>query len=254
MNGLWRKALYGIIAAMILSSLIFLFLAAFKPCWLSRYTDYSVPALSFLPLVSGFLLVRRYSFSSVFGRCFSFLTSASSLWFLGEASWMFQSVILGEEMPFPSFSDFLWMSGYIFIGLGIYVMFKMFNPLSVMRRGRLILILSLTFAASMVTLALTPKIYSGATLIELFIYDWYLVMDIIYMGLLLVVFQTFMGGRISKAWLTLIIGIAVTLVADFFFNLATSVDSETYLLLGDLIYMNGYSLIALGFIQHGMEL
>ncbi|MEM3045073.1 MAG: hypothetical protein QXV77_06240 [Candidatus Bathyarchaeia archaeon] len=254
MSGPWRKALYGVISAMVSSSLIFLLLAAFRPYWLSRYTDYSVAVLSFLPVVSGFFLVRRYSFGSVFGKCFSFLTSASTLWFLGEASWMFQSIVLGEGMPFPSFSDFLWMSGYVFIGLGVYAMFKMFNPFSFMRRRRLISILSLTSAASMITLALTPEIYKGASLIELFIYDWYIVMDIIFLGLLYIIFQTFMGGGISRAWLTLILGIAVTLLADFFFNLATSMDSETYLLFGDLIYMNGYSLIALGFIRHGMEL
>jgi hypothetical protein len=52
----------------------------------------------------------------------------------------------------------------------------------------------------------------------------------------------------------LIAGIAAILSADALFNLAVSIRSEGYLLLSDLIYMNGYSLMALGFAAHAMEL
>jgi len=250
----FKGALYGIIAVMIGSFLLFFVIAVLKPNQLSSYTDYSVPALSFLPVISGFLLIKRYSFSSVFGRCFSFLTAASALWFLGEALWTVQAKLLGVELPFPSLSDLFWMCGYIFIGLGVYAMFKLFNPISAMDRRKLVLTLSLTAAAAAATLILTPLIYEGAPLIELIIYTWYLVMDVIFLGLLTVIFQTFMGGRVSRAWLIMISGLAAIFLADILFNLATYMDSEIHLLSGDLIYMIGYSLIALGFIEHGIEL
>ncbi|MEM2122347.1 MAG: hypothetical protein QXE79_01795 [Candidatus Bathyarchaeia archaeon] len=249
-----KGALYGIIAAIGVSFLLFFMIAVLKPSWLDSYTDYSVAILSFLPVASGFQLIRRYSFSSIFGKCFSFLTSASALWFLGEALWPIQTRVLGVGMPFPSVSDLLWMSGYIFFGFGLYTMFKMFNPATITGRKKFILILLLTLVASVFTLILTLQIYKGAPFIEQIIYTWYLVMDVVFLGLLSVIFQTFRGGKVSKAWLIMISGLAAIFLADILFNLATYMDSEVQLLSGDLIYMIGYSLMALSFIEHAIEL
>ncbi|MEM2902549.1 MAG: hypothetical protein QXO32_07475 [Candidatus Bathyarchaeia archaeon] len=248
--GKW--AFRGIAAVMAASSFLYLILAVARPSLLDTYTDYSVAALAFLPVVTGFYLVDRYGSRSIFGKCFAYLTSGATLWFLGELLWPVYTRILNVETPFPSLSDLFWMSGYVFMGLGTYTILKRFNPTYALKRRTILSISLLTAALSVITFTLASKIYK-APLIDLIIYNYYLIADIVILGLLTMIYSIFRGGKISKAWLILVTGITTTFLADIFFNLATSTDSETYLLFSDLIYMNGYSLIALGFTTHAIE-
>ena len=252
MSTIRKGPFYGVVAVMVVSSILYFTILLAKPSILDTFTDFSVAVLSFLPVISGFHLVNRYSLDSPFGKCFAFLTAGSSLWFLGEALWPVYTRILKVNMPFPSLSDLFWMSGYIFMGLGAYIIFTIFNPIYVLKRRIILLTLLLIAVSSVVTLILTPKIYKAPPL-NLVIYNYYLIADIVVLGLLSTVYRVFRGGKISKAWLILTYGITIILLADLFFNLATSIESETYLLFSDLIYMNGYSLLALGFIAHAIE-
>ncbi|MEM2082437.1 MAG: hypothetical protein QXU06_03550 [Candidatus Bathyarchaeia archaeon] len=246
-------ASHGIMAAMIAGSLLFFIIALSDPPLLDAFTDYSVAILSFLPVASGSILTRRYGPDSIFGRCFALLTAGLALWFLGEALWPIHTRVLGIEMPSPSIMDVLWMAGYIFIGLGIYSMLKMFWPASGPRRRAVIIASCFVAVASAIVLILAPQIYEASPL-ELFIYEYYLISDAILLGLLSILYRTFKGGRVSRAWLILAVGLTAISLADAFFNLATSLGSGAHLLFSDLIYMNGYSLIALGFVEHAKEL
>lgn len=252
MSARGRWAFHGIAAVMAVSSFLFLIIAVTKPSLLDTYTDYSVAILSFLPVITGFHLVDRYGSRSVFGKCFAYLTSGSTLWFLGELLWPIYTKILKVEMPFPSLSDIFRMSGYIFMGLGTYTILTRFNPTYALKRRTVFLTSLLTAAVSLITLILASKIYK-APLLNLIIYNYYLISDIVILSLLSIIYSIFRGGRISKAWLILVAGITTIFLADIFFNLATSIDSETYILFSDLIYMNGYSLTALGFTAHAIE-
>lgn len=247
----WRIAFHGIAIAMAASSLLFLAIAISSPSLLDAFTDLGVAILSSLPAILGFLLARRYGIGTPFGRCFALLAAGSALWAIGECLWPIYTKILGEEMPFPSPMDALWMSGYAFMGLGIYAMLRIFGPIR--GRGSAILASCSVAIASAIILIAAPKIY-GSSPMELLIHDYYLISDVAILGLLFLAYQTFRGGRVSRAWLILIAGIAAILSADALFNLAVSIRSEGYLLLSDLIYMNGYSLMALGFAAHAMEL
>ncbi|MEM3754406.1 MAG: hypothetical protein QXE19_01790 [Candidatus Bathyarchaeia archaeon] len=101
---------------------------------------------------------------------------------------------------------------------------------------------------------LTPIIYKESSALEQFVYGYYLVADIVILSLLITGYMIFKGGKVSKSWLILILGLVVTFLADILFNLANSIDSEFYLNLGDLAYINGYCLITLGLIKHLIEL
>jgi|YelNatPaOPRAMG01_1025707.scaffolds.fasta_scaffold01767_12 hypothetical protein len=243
-----------VIIEAIFSTIALIMLTLNSP-FLDLFTDYAVAICAFFPVAAGFLLIKKYGiFNSLFGKCFSFLTAGLTLWFLGEFLWPIYSRVLNVEMPFPSLMDFLWMGGYIFIGIGVYIIFTIFKPNLVLKRLTRFLIIFLTLIVILAIIFLTPIIYYKASFLEQVIYCYYLIADIIILSLLMVVYRIFKGGEISKAWLILVLGIIVIFLADIFFNLATSINSEFYLSLGDLIYINGYSLTALGLIKHLMKL
>jgi hypothetical protein len=250
-----QKLFFAIIAiAEVLLSITFLFMLAFNSS-LIEFTDYAVAICAFFSAAAGFLLIKKYgTFNSLFGKCFSFLTTGLTLWFLGESLWSVYTRILNLDMPFPSLMDYLWMSGYVFIGIGVYTIFTIFKPNLMLKRSTYFSIIFSTLIVVIAIVFLTPVIYKEATLLEKIIYCYYLTADIIILSLIIVVYRVFKGGKVSKAWLILVSGITVIFLADIFFNLATSINSEFYLRLGDLIYINGYSLIALGLIKHSMEL
>jgi len=244
-----------IIAVEALFSLISLIMLALNISLIDLFTDYAVAICAFLAAVAGLLLIKKYgSFDSLFGKCFSFLTVGLILWFLGEALWPFYTRVLNIEMPFPSLMDYLWMGGYIFIGVGVYIIFRIFKPNLILKRTARFLITFLTLIVVLTVIFLTPIIYKEASILEQAIYCYYLTADIVILSILIVVYRVFKGGEVSKAWLILILGITITFLADIFYNLATSVDSEFYLSLGNLIYINGYSLIALGLVEHSIKL
>ncbi|MBS7658479.1 MAG: hypothetical protein QXL69_03915 [Candidatus Bathyarchaeia archaeon] len=249
-----RKLYLSIIIIDAIFSILFFLLLRLNMCLVELFTDYAVPVSAFLPVITGFSLIKKYnSFNSLFGKCFSFLTTGLTLWFLGEVLWPIYTRILNIEMPSPSLMDFLWMSGYIFIGVGVYWIFTIFKPKLILKRTTLLLIVFLTLIAVLTIIYLTPIIYKGSLVLEQFIYGYYLVMDISILSFLTIVHRVFKGGEISKPWLILIAGLTVTFLADIFFNLATSINSKLYLSIGDLIYINGYSLIGLGLTKHLIE-
>lgn len=255
MKNLIAKFFISIIIIEALFSTLFFITLILNKSLLDFFTDYAVPICAFLPVVAGLLLVKKHNaFNSLFGKCFSFLTAGLTLWFLGEALWPIYTRILAIEVPFPSLMDLLWMIGYIFIGVGIYWIFTFFKPTLILKRATLILIIFLALITVLTIAYLTPIIYEGCSILERFIYGYYLAMDIIILSLLTTIYMVFKGGKVSKPWLILIAGLTVTFLADIFFNLATSVNSEFYLTIGDLIYINGYSLIGLGLTKHLMEL
>ncbi|MEM3754407.1 MAG: hypothetical protein QXE19_01795 [Candidatus Bathyarchaeia archaeon] len=47
----------------------------------------------------------------------------------GEVLWPIYTRVLNIEMPSFSLMDFLWMCGYIFIGIGVYIIFTIFEPM-----------------------------------------------------------------------------------------------------------------------------
>ncbi len=251
-----QKLFFKIIVAVeALFSLISLIMIASNSSLIGLFTDYAVPICAFFTVIAGFMLIKKYgSFGSLFGKCFSFLTIGLTLWFLGEALWPVYTRVLNIEEPFPSLMDYLWMSGYIFIGVGVYIIFRIFKLNLILKRITRFLIIFLTLIGVLAIIFLTPIIYKGASILEQVIYCYYLAADIVILSILIAVHRVFKGGEVSKAWLILILGITVTFLADIFYNLATSINSEFYLSLGDLIYINGYSLIALGLIEHSIKL
>jgi hypothetical protein len=253
-NLLAQKFFISVIIIEALLSILFFIILTLNSALLNSFTDYAVAVCAFLPVAAGFSLTKRYSFNSLFGKCFSFLTAGLALWFLGEALWPIYTQILNIESPFPSLMDFLWMIGYVFIGIGVYWIFMIFKPKLILKRTTLFLIVFLTLIAVLTIAFLTPIIYGGGLALELLIYGYYLAADIVILSLLVTVYKVFKGGEIARPWLILIVGLIVTFLADVFFNLAINTDSEFYLSLGDLIYINGYSLIALGLIKNLIEL
>ncbi len=250
-----QKMFFMIVAIIeaVFSAIVLIMLILNSP-FLGLFTDYAIPICAFFSVAAGFLLIKKYGiFNSLFGKCFSFLTTGLTLWCLGELLWPIYSRVLNVEMLFPSLMDFLWMGGYIFIGIGVYIIFTIFKPNLILKHLTQFLIIFLTLMVILAIIFLTPIIYK-ASFLEQVIYCYYLTADIIILSLLIVVYRIFKEGEISKAWLILVLGIMVIFLADIFFNLATSIKSEFYLSLGDLIYINGYSLTALGLIKHSMKL
>lgn len=66
------------------------------------------------------LVVFRQKLDGLFGRAYAALASGMTLWFVAEMIWAYNSIVLGIELPFPSFADVLWLAGYGPLGFHLF--------------------------------------------------------------------------------------------------------------------------------------
>lgn len=170
-------------------------------------------------------------------------------WTLGELIWGVFDVVTGN-VPVPSPADVAWVLGFVFFSMGLYRQYIVINP----KR--------LDFARKVV-----PTVWIGSFVIPLillvalrsltvdaYVDYWYSVADfsVGFSGLLF--FMTFQGGRMSHAW----VGLILFGLSDFLYAWAVqtglyawSVDQGNLLsLVIDSSYIAAYLILALGFLSH----
>lgn len=148
-----------------------------------------------------------------------------ALWAIAEFWWGIAALI-GQEVPYPSGADFLWLIGYLPMYFALAVRIRSL-PASVGRLQRAGLVCSALGSIGWTVFFILKPILAGNDAPHL----WESVLNILFpladLVLLLLVFRIFFSyqhGRYGRAWVWLSIGFLLHSISNLIFSYATTVD------------------------------
>lgn len=217
----------------------------------SFWNDFSLNAATvgaaFFTAAAALMVMSAYHQQDAVHRVWLFFSIGFTLWALAEIIWSYYNLTVGD-VPIPSLSDYLWMAGYLFFGLGFVWQYRILFTLT-LQRGLVFLV-----GISLITLAATwfMQFQFGDLSSSSFVNLFYPIADL---GVAIVAFRlvwSFRGGAMARAWLALL----VFSLADGFYAwleqtgaYAWSVSTGNILsLIADSIYIAAYLLLAVGFL------
>lgn len=77
-----------------------------------------------------FSLLVFVSSDTKYRRIFSMFVLGLGLWFVAEVVWTYYVQVLDVEVPFPSFADFFYFGGYLFVGIFLIKIVRMLAHLN----------------------------------------------------------------------------------------------------------------------------
>jgi len=193
------------------------------PRWLYILSSTVEPAFSLIPVILAAFSLRVYRGDRWFAQVDSFLFLGFLLWFLGEFTWSFYTLILGVQIPYPSLADAFWLAGYplVLVGMVAFV-----SPFKVAMRRRNLLVASVVSVAALgfVVRGLVLPVLSFSTdIISDVVGLAYPMLDIALLFALIMGLLLFWGGKMARWWYWLIAGAILTAVGDILFSYFTAI-------------------------------
>jgi hypothetical protein len=252
------KDLQGIYKVGLLTAVGLVLLYAFQgyyPYFMYFFSNAFPPVISGAAvLVSGLSLERYWRMSKgKFPVIWLYFTAGLLLWFLGEIVWAGYTLILGEELPYPSAADVFWIAGYIpfFIALFLYV--KLFG--NALNKKTMALSMAATTILTILVVAalLIPALNAEedlATLVMDFAYPLLdlLLFSVAHLGLLI-----FWRGKLGRSWLLVNTAITMDTCADILFSYTTIQGIYYCGHMLELLYHFAYLFFLMAFYIHTKE-
>jgi len=220
------------------------------------------PFVAGVAVLSSFFALQRYwdNIGTRLSKIWLCFTLGMLLWFLGELGWAVYTMVLNVEIPYPSFADVFWLSGYVplFIALLLYMQLlkpaistKMFLGAGTIIASMSVIVLSLLMIPILAKVSQQDFI---TTSIDLAYPSLDLILLLAAILGLLVFTVTRLKGRIRIAWLLINAAILANVLGDMTFSY-TNLNGTYYN--GhpqELLFHWGYLLFALAFYTHAREL
>lgn len=192
-------------------------------------------------------------------RVWNYLLAGLLLWSAGDLVWAFYALVLQIDVPYPSWADAVWVSGYFLIFIGLYAQFRTYNVRPTAATWRNIAIFAAALLALTGYFVLLPILQSfdSERLLESFLNVFYPLLDLVLLPLCFLILGTLGGGRLAIAWRIITLGFMLRAVSDLVFARITwdgsympggqiNLISSLY----DFIYAMSYLTIALGFVAY----
>lgn len=188
-------------------------------------------------------------------------TSIGKVWLLlglGIMGWCIGDIIYAyyenytEVAPFPSIADLFYLLAYIPLSWGLILQMRLLQiklPLGEKIIIAIIFIIVCIIVAVFVIVIPIQEEYPipEDELIGYLVSALYPIVDLILLLCVIIVFAKFRKGKIHVAWILLLMGILMTLIADILFNWVESIVEETATFeLYDLLFLIGYVFIYIG--------
>jgi hypothetical protein len=207
-------------------------------------------------VVSSFWILRKYAAHNpkpAFSMAWICFSAGIFMFFLGALIIVAQITFLGTA-PFPSFADFFYISGYLILGLGLFLIFKLFSPAFSNKMLTLSAVSNISLSAIVGYSLLTPIMTSRTNFPTMAFSAAYPILDAGLSVPILANFIIFVKGALGKAWFFLTLGIALNIVADLLFGYAELLGFyyEGHPL--ELFWLWGYVALLIGCYIHRREL
>lgn len=217
-----------------------------------------VVLLTFVPLIggiNGLLIARKWGgWQSIFGKCIIFISLGLLGWSFGDFVWSYFNLVEQIEVPYPSVADLGFFSIVPLWFLGIVYLLKTLKAKFAFKSwdGRALLII-LPLSAFVITYFLFLKdktFFEGGDPIKSFFDIAFPLGDVIILSLALLAFASalkFLGGRMKKPIMILILGFFFQYITDFSFSYTSSTGEYFNGSWVDMLY-----LVAQFFVSYGL--
>jgi hypothetical protein len=206
------------------------------------------------------LLWRTFRRGETLSIVWGYLTVGLVMWTAGEVIWSSDQLLFGNELPYPSTADVLWIGGYIPVILALAVRFFTFRiPLTRLWQYVILgsFLVGVVFAIKYVIIpSLTENLWAGP--LEILVTTLYPIGDLIVALFALLLVLVLSGGLLFGPWRLIAVGYFCFAASDLFYALAIldqvyQVDPASGLNLIsysiNLLYTAAYVLVALGLYQ-----
>jgi hypothetical protein len=179
-------------------------------------------AFSLVPLVLAAFSLRMYRRDKWFGRVDSLLLAGFSLWFLGEFTWSFYSLILGVRIPYPSLADVFWLVAYPFVVAGMLAFVYPFRSAISVRNIVVAHVVSLLAVVLVLAGLIIPVLSFSSDMFSNVVGFAYPMLDIALLFVSIMGIMLFWGGKIVRSWYWLIAGAILMSIGDILFSYLTA--------------------------------
>ncbi len=198
-----------------------------------------------------FYLSTIYKTSTTVGKVWLCLGLGLLFWTIGEIMFSYYELFTDIE-PFPSMSDFFYLSAYILLSAGLIVQMHLTKiKLTLLEKSIIAVIFLVITIIVVITVIVLPFQEVGpipdSEIFSYFVAALYPIFDLVLILCVLIVFAKIHRGKINIAWVILLIGFSLSTIADIIFNWSASVGSIDLLFQPyDLIYFMSYIAIING--------
>jgi len=226
-----------------------------NPQFMLVFSNIVFPATAGVAVMASFWTVKRYAAHNprpMFSTAWIGVSAWLLTWFLGESTWAVY-VVLFQIDPFPSFADVFYIAGYVFLGIALFLILKLFSSVFSTKTLALVAVVGVSLSLAVGYLLLAPILTSEADLPTMVFSAAYPIMDIALFILVFSIFIIFFKGAIGKAWFFITFGVALQIAADLFFNYA---ELQGFYYEGhplELFWLWGYVAFLLGLNIHKKE-
>jgi len=202
---------------------------------------------SFLAVFFGFYAYKLHHFSDVHGKALFLLTAGLFFWFLGETTWSFYEIFLGN-LPVFSQGDIFWFIGYPMFLASLYYIWKIVLwPIS--KKWFVLCAMVLLVVSTLIWYAALPILMDvEVPLTEKLVTAGYVLGDMLILDVLIVVAFYLTRYKLSRAWHLIILAMALMTLADVIYarDFATYASGN----LVDLLWNLSYVIFAFAFIYY----
>lgn len=230
-------------------------LGQLSPEFMLVFSNVLFPATAGTAVMASFWTLKKYAAHNPkpkFSASWIGFSSGLFMWFLGESAWAVYVLLLGIN-PFPSLADVFYIGGYVFLGLALFLILKLFPSVFSGKKLAFLVVVSVSVSTAVGYFLLTPILTSEADLFTTVLSAAYPILDIGLFVLVFSIFMIFIEGTIGKAWFFLTLGVALNIIADLLFNYA---ELQGFYYEGhplELFWLWGYIAFFLGFYIHKRE-
>lgn len=216
----------------------------------SYFVSLAYVIISFLPVLLGALVVKKFGITSKKGQPLALLVLGFLLWAIGEAIWFVFDYHLGID-PFPSIADYFFISAYLFLFACLIreVRTEKIRPRDLSMQMKLSMFVFLSALSMTVAIIFFYALQIGTPLLETIIHFFYGFGDItliIISSLILIIIKEYQGGSYSKAWTLFLFGFLAHLFSDLLFEMLDSIYEGYVALFIDSFWVLGYILFFAG--------
>ncbi len=230
----WNGILLILAALVFLSQVYFFFTKTFDPF------DVIYIVLAAIATI-GLFSASRYAHSASDRRVLLSFASGFLLWTIAEFIWMYYELILGIEVPFPSFADLFWTIGYVPM---LYALYLKKKDMFITKQTNIIAYVAGVIMLTFIIFVFLPLFIemSGLERVLNFIYISFDYMFALFSLSVLLVGGT---GRFVRPWLIMAAAFGVFALFDISFAWLTAKDLYSTGHPIDLLYGFSYLLLAL---------
>ena len=216
------------------------------------FTNLSTPILAGVAAISAASALQKYGegVRTRSGKVWTSFTAGILLWFLGEVSWSFYSLVLNVQIPYPSVADVFYVGGYIPLFFGFYLYVAYFKPAIPRRNITLVVIADLASAFVVFGLLLSPVLSVSEEPLVWFFDFAYPLLDLALLTFAILGLTLLVKGNLGRSWLLFTIGILLNVFADLLFSYTTARGGYYIGSLPDFLFLLGYISFGQAFYVH----